>query len=241
MVNLFAQKLCIHLTGLFVVLVGGAFAVAGWIPPFSPDSSFEELARNFQGQDNVRVAAAMFFFGGAVFVFPTVAIAAQLRRIEGAARPVMTWAQLLSGAVGVLGIQIAAAIWLAISFYSGTDPQVLGTFNAMAWFFILGAVAPAVFQNVAIAAVVLSGDGTVYPRWVGYLNLYCALGLALGVLTPFFKDGPFAWNGVVGFWVVAVDFFVWMFVMWWATARAINSDHGAEEVGVDGRRTAVHV
>ncbi|HUR75457.1 MAG TPA: hypothetical protein VMZ00_14345, partial [Sporichthya sp.] len=200
--NTFAQKLCIHLTGLFVALVGGAFAVAGWIPPFSPDGSFEELARNVQNQDNVRIAAAMFFFGGASFVFPTCAIAAQLRRVEGP-RSVMTWAQLLSGAIGVLGIQIPAAIWLAVSYYDGTDPELVSALNAVGWFFLLGAVGPAVFQNFAIAAVVLSGDGRVYPRWVGYVNLYCALGLMLGVLTPFFKDGPFAWNGVIGFWVVA--------------------------------------
>jgi hypothetical protein len=238
--NTFTQKLCIHLTGLFVALVGGAFAVAGWIPPFSPDGSFEELARNFSDQDNVRVAAAMFFFGGASFVLPTVAIAAQLRRIEGAARPVMTWAQLLSGAIGVLGIQIPAAIWLAISYYDGTDAQLASTLNAVAWFFLLGAVAPAVFQNVAIAAVVLQGDGRVYPRWVGYVNLYCALGLMLGVLTPFFKDGPFSWDGVIGFWVVAVDFFIWVFVMWVTTLQAINTDTG-EEVDADGRRAAVHV
>ncbi|MBA3743071.1 hypothetical protein [Sporichthya sp.] len=238
--NAFAQKLCIHLTGLFVVLVGGGFAVAGWIPPFSPDGSFEEMAKNFHDQDNVRVAAAMFFFGGAAFVFPTCAIAAQLRRIEGSARPVMTWAQLLSGAIGVLGIQIPAAIWLAISYYDGTDPDIATTLNAMAWFFLLGAVAPAVFQNFAIAAVVLSGDGTVYSRWVGYVNLYCALGLMLGVLTPFFKDGPFAWNGVVGFWIVAVDFFIWVFVMWITTLQAINADTGEAEGAADGRRVAVH-
>ena len=238
--NAFAQKFCIHMTGLFVVLVGGAFAVAGWIPPFSPEGSFEEMARNFSDQDNVRVAAAMFFFGGASFVFPACAYAGQLRRIEGSARPVLVWAQLLSAAVGVLGIQIPAALWLAISYYDGTDENLVATMNSMAWFFLLGAVGPAVFQNLAIGLVVLSGDGSVYPRWVGYVNLYCAIGLMLGVLTPFFKDGPFAWNGVIGFWVVAVDFFIWVFVMWITTARAINTDTGTEEVGADGRRAAVH-
>jgi hypothetical protein len=238
--NTLTQKLCIHLTGLFVALVGGAFAVAGWIPPFSPNGSFEEMARNFSHQDNVRVAAAMFFFGGAAFVFPTCAIAAQLRRIEGSARPVMTWAQLLSGAIGVLGIQIPAAIWLAVSYYDGTDANLVATLNAMAWFFLLGAVAPAVFQNFAIASVILSGDGRVYPRWVGYVNLYCALGLMLGVLTPFFKTGPFSWNGVIGFWVVAVDFFIWVFVMWVMTLAAINSDSPAE-VSADGGRVAVQL
>lgn len=238
--NTFAQKLCVHMTGLFVALVGGGFLVAGWVPPFSPDGSFEELSRNFENQDNVRLAAAMFLFGGAAFVFPTVAIAGQLRRIEGTARPVMTWVQLLSGTIGVLGIQIPGAIWLGISYYDGSDDGLRSALNATAWFFLLGAVAPAVFQNFAIMAVVLSGDGSVYPRWIGYVNMYCALGLMLGVLTPFFKDGPFAWNGVVGFWIVAIDFFVWMFVMWWATAVAIGKDTG-EEVDADGRRTAVHV
>ncbi|MGQ0466574.1 MAG: hypothetical protein ACT4QG_14770 [Sporichthyaceae bacterium] len=225
--NRFAQLVCIHSTWLFVGLVGGAFAVAGWIPPFSPDGSFEELAANFQNQDNVRIAAALFFFGGALFVYPSVAFAAQLRRIEGE-RSVLAQAQMLISAIGCLFIMIPGALWLAISYYDGVDLSVIVTLNALAWFMLLGAASSAILQNFAIGLCVLGSDGSVYPRWVGYVNMMCGSGIAIGVLIPFFKDGPFAWNGVLGFWVVATDFFIWVFVMYVTTLKAIKSEPRAQ-------------
>ena len=41
---------------------------------------------------------------------------------------------------------------------------------------------------------------------------------------PFFKIGPFAWNGLVGFWIPATVFGLWMLVMWWVTLKAIDKD-----------------
>jgi hypothetical protein len=64
--------------------------------------------RDLPPQDNVRVGAAMFFFGGALFVAPCVAITAQMRRIEGP-RHVLADLQIVSAAIGVLAIQIPAA------------------------------------------------------------------------------------------------------------------------------------
>lgn len=221
--NQLAQKICLHFTWFFVALVGGAFAVAGWIPPFSPNGSFEQLAAHFHHHQNVRIASAMFFFGGAFFVFPSAVFAAQLRRIEGV-RSVYAQAQMLISAVGVLFIMIPAALWLAISYYDGVSDDVVVVLNAVAWFMILGAVASAILQNVGIGFCVLGSDGSVYPRWVGYVNLYCAMGLMVGILIPFFKHGPFSWNGVFGFWVVAVDFFIWVFVMYFTTLQAVNAD-----------------
>lgn len=223
--NTFAQKACIHANLMMLILVGGAFVVAGWIPPFSPDGSFDELAANFDDQ-NVRVAAAMLFFGGPFFVLPCAAIAAQLRRIEGE-HSVLAWSEMLLGAVGTLAIQLPGMIWLALCYYDGIDPSTVAALNAAAWFLLLGAVGTAVVQNSVIAMAILGSDGSVYPRWLGYLNVYCATGLLVGVLLPFFHDGPFAWNGVVGFWILFVDFSVWVVVMWIQTAAAISDSASA--------------
>jgi hypothetical protein len=217
------QLLCIHMTWAFVVLVGGAFVVAGWIPPPSPDQSNHEIAAMFRDHDNVRVAAAMFFFGGALFVAPCAAITAQLRRIEGP-REVLGTLQIVSAAIGVIALQIPGALWLAISYRQGIDESVVVTLNDVAWFFLLGAVGSAVMQNLSIGVAILGSDGSVYPRWMGYANLWLMIGLLLGVFIPFFKTGPLAWNGVVGFWVVATAFFIWVFLMWSLTVKAIKSE-----------------
>ena len=39
-----------------------------------------------------------------------------------------------------------------------------------------------------------------------------------------FKTGPLAYNGVLAFWVVAVDFFVWMVVMSVVMMKVIGRD-----------------
>jgi hypothetical protein len=222
-VNRRNQLLAIHATWPFVVLVGGAFLVAGWIPPPSPNMGRSAIAEIFRNHDNVRIGAAMFFFGGTLFVAPCVAITSQMRRIEGP-RHVLADLQIVSAAIGVLAIQIPAALWLAISYRSGTSQAVIVTLNDVAWFFLLGAVGSAVVQNLSIAACILGSDGSVYPRWLGYANLWLVTALMFGVLIPFFKRGPLAWSGVIGFWVVAVAFFAWVILMWTYTVKAIRTE-----------------
>lgn len=39
-----------------------------------------------------------------------------------------------------------------------------------------------------------------------------------------FKTGPLAYNGILAFWAVAVDFFLWMVVMSVVMLRAIAAD-----------------
>ena len=221
--NRTSQLFCIHATAVFIALVGGAFVVAGWVPPFSPDQSASAIADQFRDETNVRIAAAMFFFGACVFVVPAAAITAQMRRIEGR-NHVFAHLQLASAAVGVIAIQIPAALWLAITYRDGVPDEVIVTLNDVSWFFLLGAVGSAVVQNLSIALCVFSGDGSVYPRWMGYATLWFTFGLLPGIFIPFVKTGPLAWDGILGFWVVATAFFAWLIMVWVMTAKAIRSE-----------------
>jgi hypothetical protein len=40
----------------------------------------------------------------------------------------------------------------------------------------------------------------------------------------FFKTGPFAWDGLISWWVPAVDFFGWAVVMMVLTAKAARRE-----------------
>lgn len=52
-----------------------------------------------------------------------------------------------------------------------------------------------------------------FPRWLGYLNFWCAFLFMPGGLVVFFKDGPFAWNGIIAWWLLLVAFGVWVVSM----------------------------
>jgi hypothetical protein len=53
------------------------------------------------------------------------------------------------------------------------------------------------------------------PRWVGFANIWIAILFLPGALLPFFHSGPFSWNGIIGFWLVANALFGWIVIMWW--------------------------
>ena len=44
------------------------------------------------------------------------------------------------------------------------------------------------------------------------------------ILPMFFKSGPFAWNGVFGFYIGAAAFFVWIISLVILLLRAINDE-----------------
>jgi hypothetical protein len=70
-------------------------------------------------------------------------------------------------------------------------------------------------------------ENPIFPRWLGYFNLWAALIFTPGSFNVFFKDGPFAWNGVIAFYIP---------ITIWAIATTVNTvyltkavDHQVEE------------
>jgi hypothetical protein len=218
--------LCAHGGLAFTALLAlGIFAVAGWFPPLSPELSAADVGQIFAA-DRMRILLGMTLLAlGSAFYWPfSAAIAAQMRRIEGA-QSVLASTELACATGTVLAVLIPAYIWLALAFRPGAPgPDTLQTFNDLAWLSFIGMYPPALIQNLAIGTCILGGrrEPRVYPHWLGNLNYGVAACYLVGALIPFSRHGPFAWNGLVGFWVAAVAFFGWVILMWWATTRAIR-------------------
>jgi hypothetical protein len=69
----------------------------------------------------------------------------------------------------------------------------------------------------------------VYPRWVGYFNIWIALLFIPGAFAFILKTGPFAWNGLLSFWLASGAFFSWLIVMTPLTLKAIDRSDAADE------------
>ncbi|MGD9663540.1 MAG: hypothetical protein AB7U63_20045, partial [Porticoccaceae bacterium] len=64
----------------------------------------------------------------------------------------------------------------------------------------------------------------------GFYNIaVTTLFLPVGLIF-FFKAGPFAWNGMIGFWIPLLDFFIWMVVMTVFLFKAVNQEKSLESV-----------
>lgn len=224
--NKTSQLICAHSGLVFASLMGlGIFGVAGWFPPILPSLSAADVARMFI-EDQTRIRIGMLILGTASVLWWSfaAAISTQMKRIEGQDHP-MSYVQLASASGTVMAIMMPAYFWLAMAYRpESTAPETLQLINDFGWLVFIGAYPPGVIQNLAIGICILTdkSDRNIYPRWVGFGNLWLAVSFLVGALLPFFKGGPFAWNGLIGFWVAAFAFFGWIIMMWWATVRAIN-------------------
>jgi hypothetical protein len=93
-------------------------------------------------------------------------------------------------------------------------PELTQTLNDLAWIPFVMVFSAVLVQCLAIGiAIINGGDQDVMPRWAGYFNFWIAVLLFPAVLIPFFKTGPFAWQGALEFWLAAGVFFGWIVVM----------------------------
>lgn len=211
------QRLCAWSGPLLVVVFSlGYWPVAHLIPPPSPDLSADQIARFFA--DNamrIRTGLVIGVFGSAMCYPWAAVIAVQLRRIEGR-WAVLSLTQLGSGLILGL-IFMYPMVLLGVAAYRPLeiDTQITQVVNDMAWIALIWVGPPTGIQALAIAIATLRDKRSVpvFPRWVGYFNIWCALLFLPGLACIYVRRGPLAWNGVISFWIVLAAFTVWLFVM----------------------------
>lgn len=224
--NKTTQLLCAHSALVFAVLLGaGPFFIAGWLPPVNPTLTAGDIAAMFlEDQTRIRIGTSIMAFASVLWWTIAAVISVQMKRIEGEHHP-LTYVNLGSASGTVLAIILPAYIWLAMAYRPGAVPaETIQLANDLGWLMFIGAYPPGLLQVLSIGICVLSDKrvAPIFPRWVGYANVWIAILFLPGALLPFFKTGPFTWTGVVGFWLVATAFFGWVVMMWWATVRAVK-------------------
>jgi hypothetical protein len=204
-----------------VISVGVAGALLmGYIPPPSPAMTATDFL------EFVRAHRTGILAGGAVAVllwsFWTtwpVPIIVLIRRMERA--PLVTYASVaLLGSTSAI-ITIIAVAWSIMAFRA-ESALVVQAFNDFAFYMFLYTWPPFGLWMVLIAVAIFRDINAkpIFPRWVAYYNLMAAWLMAPATLIGFFKSGPFAYNGLLSFWLFVIEFLTWMVVMMSVTLRA---------------------
>jgi hypothetical protein len=224
------QKICLWVGMAMMPLFFLGFGVfAQFIPPPSPHATAAAIAHRYDGnRTGIRIGMFISTAAGALLAFLFAVIATQLSRIEGRHRT-LTYVQLISGACTVLEFILPPLFWQNAAFRTERTASIVQTLNDLAWLPFLGITGTLIAQQIVIAIAILRDPRPtpVMPRWVGYANLWNALGIVPASFVVFFHSGPLAWNGVLAWWLVLVDFFLWMCVMAYGLHHAI--DHQVHE------------
>ena len=231
------QLLCAWAGPAFLVLYLIAFwLIAGYIPPPDPTLSADEVAQ-FYTDD--RTAIRIGQLGGLIastllFPFFTL-ISVQIARIERRL-PVLAIIQFGGGALLVIFFQVCSMLWIAASFRPELDPSTVRALHDTSWLIFVMVFPAYSLQMIcmAIAGFIDRDPHPTWPRWAAYFNLWVAFSGAGGGLAVFFKEGPFAWNGLIGFWIPVLVFAIWLCVTTALLVKAIKrqaSEGAALEAG----------
>ncbi len=214
--NCKAQIFCAALGPVFILVLFPAWLNMGFIPPLAPTLTPDQVFEIYDRSRNEIRLGAMLTMQFAIFgIAWTVAISAQMRRIEAGSTPVLTYLQLVMGSAGFFLFVIPCIFWTLAAFRADRSAELVYLLNDMGWLSLVMPVFPAAIQAFAIGVLILSDKGSrpVFPRWAGYLNFWCGINFLPGALGTFFKTGPFAWNGLFDFWLPLGVFSFWIAMM----------------------------
>jgi hypothetical protein len=215
-----------------IIWVVGLLFLARFIPPIPPSLDAAGVAARYAHNTiGIRAGMVMVLIGGALYGSWTASITVQLKRIEGKSS-VMAYTQLALGTAFVLVFVVPVVFWQAAAFRPEGSPEITQRLNDLAWMSFLIPVPVITVQGLAITLAILSdrSSAPVFPRWVGWFNLWAQIIFLPGCLIPFFKHGILAWNGLLAFWIPVGVFTAWMIILSWALLRAI-SDEERQELG----------
>jgi hypothetical protein len=210
-------QLCCVWTGVaFTVTFLVSWLVARWIPVPSPHWDAQRLAEFYDDhRASIRAGQIGALFAAGLELPFFFVIAGHILRIERGRMPILTFLY-TAGAIVLNALVVICCLgWLTATFRTDIEPTTLQSWHDFCWIVFVAAFSPYVVMMGSLAVAVLTDESAdpVWPRWVGYFCLWVAISSLGGAFCVFFKTGPFAYNGLIAFWLVMVLFVSWIAVM----------------------------
>jgi hypothetical protein len=196
--------------GLTYLLVFGLgwLLLARFLPPISPSDSAAQVADRYADLHWQLMVAGVAIMVSTVLLLPLGALAVLLvQRIERS--------------FGMLTLMMAFVMttFMVLNFYTGLafnaaafrvdrPAELVQALNDLGFMQFMGGTPLflAIWGVLAWAILITQPKSgvEVFPRWVGYVNLLVVICYLPEILIYLLKSGPFAWDGIVGFWIPAV-------------------------------------
>ena len=226
------MKLCTYMGALAgTMMFLGIWPLAHMFPPLAPALPAADVADYYRLHQTGILVGGIFITSSSVMFFPFLAaVATFMKKIEGPVSP-LTWSFVMIVAYGFVTLFFAGLFFTVAAYRPNRPDSEIAMLSDIAFFLFVMPAVPAFVQNIVTGLVILQDRRAlpILPRWLGYMNLWTGVLLLPGFAVGLFKIGPFAWNGVLAFWVPAVVFGIWFNLMIVAMLAAIKRDALAGE------------
>ncbi len=223
------------LPAVALIWISAFFLFPGFLHPMSPTMSAAEVA-GFYRDEAARIRYSMILFNwfGVGLVPVVVLLALQVRRMAHRT-PILSYSLIACAGGPPALFLIANMFWLLGAFRPDRAPELTMLFNDLAWITFSVMVSYLIAQCLLLALAIYwdRNDTRVFRPWVAHFNVATAVALMPAAFTALALDGPFAWDGLLSFWLKNIAIATWIVVMGVVLGRTImRQRRGAEQVTV---------
>lgn len=208
--------------GLCTVL--GIFILAPMFPPTGQPGADAETIMAFYQDGNLmkRIGLSVMMFG-TPFIVPMFALLGEIIKRD-IGMPLVGTLQYGMGMFGILFTFMMTVCWGTAAFRPDRAAEITTALHDMGWLFATWVASATILQSTCICIAVFMDkrEEPLFPRWFGYFTAWTIiLGLPAAVIN-IFNSGPFAYDGLLGFWIPYIALFAWGGVMLTCVWKAVK-------------------
>lgn len=206
-----------HLFGLIFVYLGKL------MPPPKPGLSQEEIVQFItSNRGDMQVAWVLLALTLGTASLSSGLIVEQMRRMKGVSA-VFGYAYLAVLAVAALpGCLFCGIMFALAAFRPERDPQLVVLLYDMGLLSFVGSLGCFVTQYLVFALAIFLDQRRIFPRWLAYMSIWGMVTEFIAATIWTFRSGPYAWDGLISFWLGTLVFVVWEFCLVVCLYKAIK-------------------
>jgi hypothetical protein len=195
------------------------------MPPAGADLNAVQIAAHYlENNMAIRIGMSVCMVGAAFYMAWGCAVSKVMRRIEGP-DGILSSLEMMGATITVAFPIVACGCWLTASMEATLlPPEIIHMLYFLGWMIIDLAYMVTTFQIFAVSIVFLRDRRSVplMPAWVSWWGFFtCAVFFPVSLI-PFFRSGPFAFHGLVNFWIAFFAWYVWVTAVSYYTIVAVS-------------------
>jgi hypothetical protein len=212
--------------GVAVAWIAAFFVFPGFVHPMSPEASATQVAAFYQ-RHAARIRYSMILLNWfCVALIPLLMLIVERMRGMAHRTPILRFCMIGVAGAAPIAFLTATVFWLLAAFQPERSPALTQLLNDLAWITFTCGVPFLVGQCgfLALAIYFDRQDTPVFRPWLAPFNLAVAIVLVPAGFAGLAHSGPFAWDGLVSFWLKNIAIAVWLVVMAVVLGRTLPRD-----------------